>query len=63
VCTLSLLDRRARSVALVLSQQFGVPPEKIATQDYGAHYLKVPSADPERANGRATVRRITPLLS
>jgi outer membrane protein OmpA-like peptidoglycan-associated protein len=60
---LSLSDRRAESVALVLSQQFGVPPENLTTQGYGAHYLKIPSPAPERANRRVTVRRITPLLT
>jgi outer membrane protein OmpA-like peptidoglycan-associated protein len=60
---LSLSDRRAESVALVLSQQFAVPPENLTTQGYGAHYLKVPTPGPERANRRVTVRRITPLLT
>jgi OmpA-OmpF porin, OOP family len=60
---LSLSDRRAESVALVLSQQFGVPPENLTTQGYGAHYLKNPTPGPDRANRRVTVRRITPLLT
>ncbi|HET8920664.1 MAG TPA: OmpA family protein, partial [Xanthobacteraceae bacterium] len=60
---LSLSDRRAESVALVLSQQFGVPPENLTTQGYGGHYLKIPTPGPERANRRVTVRRITPLLT
>jgi len=60
---LSLSDRRAESVALVLSQQFGVPPENLTTQGYGAHYLKIPTPGAERANRRVTVRRITPLLT
>jgi outer membrane protein OmpA-like peptidoglycan-associated protein len=60
---LSLSDRRAESVALVLSQQFGVPPENLTTQGYGAHYPKIPTPGPERANRRVTVRRITPLLT
>jgi outer membrane protein OmpA-like peptidoglycan-associated protein len=60
---LSLSDRRAESVALVLSQQFGVPPENLTTQGYGAHYLKIPTPGPERANRSVTVRRITPLLT
>jgi outer membrane protein OmpA-like peptidoglycan-associated protein len=60
---LSLSDRRAESVALVLSQQFGVPAENLTTQGYGAQYLKVPTPGPERANRRVTVRRITPLLT
>jgi OmpA-OmpF porin, OOP family len=60
---LSLSDRRAESVALVLSQQFGVPAENLTTQGYGDQYLKVPTQDPERANRHVTVRRITPLLT
>jgi outer membrane protein OmpA-like peptidoglycan-associated protein len=60
---LSLSDRRAESVALVLSQQFGVPPENLTTQGYGAQYPKIPTPGPERANRRVTVRRITPLLT
>jgi outer membrane protein OmpA-like peptidoglycan-associated protein len=60
---LSLSDRRAESVALVLSQQFGVPPENLTTQGYGSHYLKIPTQGPERANRRVAVRRITPLLT
>jgi outer membrane protein OmpA-like peptidoglycan-associated protein len=60
---LSLSDRRAESVALVLSQQFGVPAENLTTQGYGDQYLKVPTPGPERANRRVTVRRITPLLT
>jgi OmpA-OmpF porin, OOP family len=63
VDNLSLSDRRAESVALVLSQQFGVPPENLTTQGYGAHYLKIPTPGPERVNRRVTVRRITPLLT
>src|SRR5207248_8455526 len=60
---LSLSDRRAESVALVLTQQFGVLSENLTTQGYGAHYLKVPNPGPEKANRRVTVRRITPLLT
>lgn len=60
---LSLSDRRAESVALVLSEQFSVPAENLTTQGYGEQYLKVPTQGPERANRRVTVRRITPLLT
>jgi outer membrane protein OmpA-like peptidoglycan-associated protein len=63
VDNLSLSDRRAESVALVLSQQFGVPAENLTTQGYGEQYLKVPTQGPEQANRRVTVRRITPLLT
>jgi OmpA-OmpF porin, OOP family len=60
---LSLPDRRAESVALVLTEQFRVPAENLTTQGYGEQYLKVPTQGPERANRRVTVRRITPLLT
>ena len=60
---LSLSDRRAESVAIVLTQQFGVPAENLSTQGYGEQYLKIPTDGPERANRRVTVRRITPLLT
>jgi len=63
VDNLSLSDRRAESVALVLSQQFGVPAENLTTQGYGEQYLKIPTQGPERANRRVTARRITPLLT
>ena len=60
---LTLSDRRAESVAVILTQQFGVPPENITTQGYGEDYLKIPTLSAERANRRVAVRRITPLLS
>jgi outer membrane protein OmpA-like peptidoglycan-associated protein len=60
---LSLSDRRAESVALALSQQFGVPAENLTTHGYGEQYLKVPTQGTEQANRRVTVRRITPLLT
>jgi outer membrane protein OmpA-like peptidoglycan-associated protein len=63
VDNLSLSDRRAESVALVLSQNFQVPPENLTTQGYGAHELKVQTMEPSRENRRVTIRRITPLLT
>jgi OmpA-OmpF porin, OOP family len=63
VDNLSLSDRRAESVAILLTQQFGMPPENLSTQGYGKQYLKIPTDGPERANRRVTVRRITPLLA
>ena len=56
VDNLSLSDRRAVSVALVLTQEFGVPAENLSTQGYGEQYLKVPTEAPERANRRVAVR-------
>jgi outer membrane protein OmpA-like peptidoglycan-associated protein len=62
VDNLSLSDRRAETVALIMSDKFGVPPENMVTQGYGRQYLKIPTDGPERRNRRVTVRRITPLL-
>jgi outer membrane protein OmpA-like peptidoglycan-associated protein len=63
VDNLSLSDRRAETVASVLTEQFQVPPENMTTQGYGKQYLKIPTDGPERRNRRVTVRRITPLLT
>ncbi len=59
---LSLSDRRAESVAVILTDVFGVPPENLTTQGYGEEYLKIATEAAERRNRRVTVRRITPLL-
>ena len=63
VDNLTLSDRRAESVSVILSEQFEVPFENLTTQGYGEEYLKVETDGPERANRRVAVRRITPLLS
>jgi len=63
VDNLSLSDRRAESVAVILSQNFQVPPENLTTQGYGAQSLKVQTPGPSRENRRVTIRRITPLLT
>ena len=60
---LSLSDRRAESVSIILTEEFGVAPENMTTQGYGEQYLKVNSQAAERQNRRVAVRRITPLLS
>ncbi len=60
---LSLSDRRAQSVAEILTAEFGVPPENLVTQGYGEQFLKIPTDGPERANRRIVVRRISPLMS
>jgi outer membrane protein OmpA-like peptidoglycan-associated protein len=59
---LSLSDRRAQSIAGVLSQQFDIPRENLVTQGYGEQFLLVPVKEPERRNRRVVIRRITPLL-
>lgn len=63
VDNLTLSDRRAEQVAIILSEQFGVPAENLVTQGYGEQFLKVETEGPERANRRVAVRRITPLMS
>lgn len=60
---LELSDRRAETVATLLTDLYGVPPENLVTQGYGERYLKVETEEAERANRRATVRRITPLVA
>ncbi|WP_117191274.1 OmpA family protein [Rhizobium terrae] len=59
---LVLSDERAESVAKVLTDAFGIPPENLATQGYGERYLKVRTDGPEQENRRVTIRRITPLV-
>jgi outer membrane protein OmpA-like peptidoglycan-associated protein len=62
VDNLSLSDRRAESVAVILTDSYQIPPENLVTQGYGSQYLKIPTDGPSRENRRVTVRRITPLL-
>ncbi|WP_236771916.1 OmpA family protein, partial [Agrobacterium tumefaciens] len=59
---LVLSDERAASVANVLTDVYGIPPENLATQGYGERYLKVQTLGPEQQNRRVTVRRVTPLV-
>jgi outer membrane protein OmpA-like peptidoglycan-associated protein len=63
VDNLSLSDRRAESIAVMLTKQFEVPAENLTTQGYGKQFLKVLTPGPERTNRRVAVRRITPLLN
>jgi outer membrane protein OmpA-like peptidoglycan-associated protein len=60
---LTLSDRRAEEVAIILTDTFGVPFENLVTQGYGEEFLKVPTLQAERANRRVAVRRITPLMA
>ena len=60
---LSLSDRRAQSVAAILSKDFGVPPENLTTQGYGQQNPKVNTPGPSAANRRVVVQNITPLLA
>ncbi|WP_088347587.1 MULTISPECIES: OmpA family protein [Rhodomicrobium] len=60
---LSLSDRRAETVARVLTDEFGVPPENLVTQGYGEQDLYVPTQAPEVRNRRVEFMRITPFLA
>jgi outer membrane protein OmpA-like peptidoglycan-associated protein len=60
---LSLSDRRAETVAIILTDEFGIPAENLTTQGYGEEYLKEQTDGPSWINRRVAVRRITPLLS
>jgi outer membrane protein OmpA-like peptidoglycan-associated protein len=60
---LSLSDRRAEAVAIILTDTFSVPAENLVTQGYGEQFLKIQTELPERENRRVSVRRIKPLMS
>lgn len=59
---LALSDRRAESVALALSEYFGVSPANMVLQGYGESDLRIQTQDASRENRRVVVRRVTPLL-
>jgi outer membrane protein OmpA-like peptidoglycan-associated protein len=59
---LALSDRRAETVAEILSYYFGIPPENLVTQGYGEQFLKIPTVAAERENRRVAFRNITYLL-
>ena len=59
---LALSDRRAETVAEILSYYFGIPPENLITQGYGEQFLKIPTVAAERENRRVAFRNITYLL-
>ncbi|HMO09794.1 MAG TPA: OmpA family protein, partial [Paracoccaceae bacterium] len=59
---LTLSDRRAESLALALTEYFGVPPENLVVQGYGESDLLIPTQAAEPLNRRVAVRMISPLL-
>lgn len=63
ISNLRLSDLRAATVARILTDFYGVPPENLATQGYGERYLKIRTEAAERENRRVTIRRITPLIT
>jgi outer membrane protein OmpA-like peptidoglycan-associated protein len=60
---LSLSDRRAEAVAIILTDSFGIPAENLVTQGYGEQFLRVQTELASRENRRVAIRRITPLLA
>ena len=62
LANLALSDRRAETVAQILTYYFGVPPENLVTQGYGEQFLKIPTTGPERENRRVAFRNITALM-
>lgn len=63
ISNLALSDRRAETVARILANFYGVPPESMVVQGYGESYLKVATQRAEIRNRRVTIRNITQLLS
>ena len=60
---LALSDRRAESLALALTEYFGVPPENMVVQGYGESELLVNTQTAEAQNRRTVVRMISGLLN
>ncbi|MDX3977487.1 OmpA family protein [Shinella sp.] len=59
---LVLSDERAESVASLLTDVYGIPPENLQTQGYGERFLKVKTQVAEQQNRRVTIRRVTTLV-
>ncbi|MQX16940.1 OmpA family protein, partial [Sinorhizobium terangae] len=59
---LVLSDQRAESVAVLLTEAYGIPAENLVTQGYGERFLKVRTPEAEQENRRVTIRRVTPLV-
>jgi len=59
---LVLSDERAESVAVLLTEVYGIPAENLVTQGYGERFLKIRTQEPEEENRRVTIRRVTPLV-
>ncbi len=59
---LVLSDERAESVASLLTEVYGIPPENLQTQGYGERFLKVRTEVAEQQNRRVTIRRVTTLV-
>jgi outer membrane protein OmpA-like peptidoglycan-associated protein len=62
LANLALSDRRAETVAEILTYYFKIPPENLITQGYGEQFLKIATSGPERQNRRVAFRNITLLM-
>jgi outer membrane protein OmpA-like peptidoglycan-associated protein len=63
IANLSLSDRRAEAVAVVLTEVYRIPAENLVTQGYGERYLKIDTQAAERLNRRVAIRRISTLVA
>jgi outer membrane protein OmpA-like peptidoglycan-associated protein len=63
VYNLALSDRRAETVARILTTNYGLPPENFVVEGYGESDLKIDSQGDEPRNRRVAIRNITPLLT
>ena len=62
IYNLALSDRRAETIARILIDSYGLPPENFVVEGYGEVYLKIPTEADEPRNRRVAIRNITPLL-
>lgn len=59
---LILSERRARAIAVALSEGFAIPPENLITRGFGELFPKIETDKPEPRNRAASLRRVTDLL-
>jgi outer membrane protein OmpA-like peptidoglycan-associated protein len=63
IYNLALSDRRAETIARILIDSYGLPPENFVVEGYGEAYLKIQTEADEPRNRRVAIRNITPLLT
>ncbi len=63
IYNLALSDRRAETIARILIDSYGLPPENFVVEGYGEAYLKIPTEADEPRNRRVAIRNITSLLT
>ncbi|ODS53838.1 MAG: hypothetical protein ABS40_16560 [Agrobacterium sp. SCN 61-19] len=59
---LILSDKRAETVANLLTEVYGIPPENMSVQGYGERFLKIRTEAAEQQNRRVAIRRVTTLV-